>query len=224
MAEQTCPPLTESSIFGRIEAQSADSRHSERKEVLPRSNRKANVRIVPPFLFLHYIGTMKTKEQKKEQIEKANALLQGSTTVVFADFSGMSGEETVALKAQLRERNATMSVIKKRLMNLALQRRGVTYDLHGQMEGQAISIFSPEDISEIASVLYAFSKDHQNFQLLGGVDLEEHAFIGKEDVIAIGKLPSRQTLLGQVVGSISSPLSALLYVLNGRKDMLMATE
>jgi ribosomal protein L10 len=53
-------------------------------------------------------------------------------------------------------------------------------------------------------------------KLIGGVDLKNKEFIGFEQIKLIGALPSREILLSQLMGAISSPLRALLYVLEER--------
>jgi large subunit ribosomal protein L10 len=163
---------------------------------------------------------VKTKEQKVSQIEKARAFVRESASILFVDFTGMNGGEVSALKTRLREMGATMSVVTKRLMHIALRREGVEFDPHTRFEGQAATIYSPQDIANTANLVYGVSQTLEKLTLLGGLDLATKAPIGQEQVLALGKLPSRQVLLGQVVGSIGSPLAGLIQVLIGRKEQL----
>jgi large subunit ribosomal protein L10 len=39
--------------------------------------------------------------------------------------------------------------------------------------------------------------------------------MGKEEVLKVAKLPSREILLGKVIGSLQSPLYGFVNVLNG---------
>jgi len=70
------------------------------------------------------------------------------------------------------------------------------------------------EVSDIAGTLYNFSKDHEGFEVLGGVDVKEKTEIPRETIIKIGTLPPRDVLIAQVVGSIAAPLRGLMYVLS----------
>ena len=45
--------------------------------------------------------------------------------------------------------------------------------------------------------------------------------MSKEEVMALALLPSREQLLGQVVGTIAAPLSGFVRVLNGNVSGLV---
>ena len=82
------------------------------------------------------------------------------------------------------------------------------------MDGQVAAVFAKGDISDIAGPLYEFSKDHETFEILGGVDIEKKSELPREFIIQIGNLPPREVLLASVVGSMAAPLRGLMYVLS----------
>ncbi len=178
------------------------------------------MRITKVRIFLFLQIHMKTQGQKKAQVEKIQKMLGSSVSALFVDFSGLQGGDIHMLKARLRDIGATISVVPKRLMKIVLRREGIELDPHEQFEGQAATILSQDDISGIAQAAYVFGKESERLKILGGLDIEKKEYITEEDALAIGKLPSRDALIGQVVGSIGSPLSALLHILNGRKEQL----
>ena len=49
---------------------------------------------------------------------------------------------------------------------------------------------------------------------MGGVQVAEKQFVPASDVIRLGQLPSREVLLGQLVGMLVSPIRSFLFVLN----------
>ena len=55
-------------------------------------------------------------------------------------------------------------------------------------------------------------KTHENFRILGGIF--EKRFIDREKVLVLANIPTRNELLGKLVGSIYSPVSAFVRVLN----------
>lgn len=160
---------------------------------------------------------MLTKEQKSKYIEEGKKLLQGNKTVVFADFTGLTVGETTQLRRILKDLGGKMKVIKKKLMRIAFEKSGVDFNPE-QFESQAAMIFAPSDISEVAGPVYKFGKDKdkekRGFKILGAYDLSAKNFFDAETVKKIGQLPSREILLGQLVGMLAAPIKMFMYVLN----------
>jgi len=154
-----------------------------------------------------------TRQQKEEIIEQGKRDLQDSGLVLFADYKGTNVDDIGTLRATLRGANANMKVIKKRLLNIILKDSGVDFDAN-KLDGQVATVFAKGEMSDVAGPLYQFSKDHEGFELLGGVDINEKTEIPRETILKIGNLPPRDVLIAQVVGSIAAPLRGLMYVLS----------
>ncbi|MBI1838815.1 MAG: 50S ribosomal protein L10 [Candidatus Colwellbacteria bacterium] len=154
----------------------------------------------------------KTKAQKLDIVEKANEELAAAKTLVFADFGGTSMQDLKSLRTALRAVDARFQVIKKRLLKLVLSGKLLDFDPK-QFDGPVGTIFAKNDISEVAQSLYKFSKDKPNFKILGGMNLEKGEAISGETVKAIGQLPPREILLGQLMGMMTAPLRAFMYIL-----------
>ena len=154
----------------------------------------------------------KTKAQKQEAIKVGDREMKDTKFIVFADFSKVTNEELKAFRRLLRAINAKFTIVKKRLMGIILKNAGIEFNPK-QFNGQMGTIFAKGDISDIAQVAYKFSKEKQNFKLLGGLDILKKALLPKETVVAIGRLPSREVLLGQLLGGITGPVRKLMFVL-----------
>ncbi len=151
---------------------------------------------------------MLTKKQKTQQIEQSQKLLQESKNLIFIDFGGKSVEEISALRVALKEVDANLKVIKKRLMKIVLEQQGFNFN-PGQFNMQVGTIFTSKDIFEIAGSVYK-----SKIQILGGYDLLLKNFIDAEQVEFMGKLPPREILLGQLVGMLSAPIKMFMRVLD----------
>jgi len=172
---------------------------------------------------------MLTKQQKTEQIEKGQKLFKESNILVFTDFTGTGAEDMRGLRKSLKEIGAKFRVIRKRLMRIIFEKMGIDFNPE-QFESQVGTISSPNDISEVVGPVYKFFVEKKGFsakggsasggKILGAYDLAEKKFIDAETVIKIGKLPTREVLLGQLVGVLSAPMRMLAYVLSekGRKE------
>ena len=155
---------------------------------------------------------MKTKEQKKEALEEGKKKLASSGSVIFADFSGTKVEAIRSLKRSLRESGAEFDVIKKRLLRIILQEKGIDLD-PTEFESQVGTVFATDDISSVAGKVYRFSKESGNFKILGGLDMAKNQPFDAATVMAIGQLPPREVLLAQVLGTMTAPLRMFMYIL-----------
>lgn len=158
----------------------------------------------------------KTKAQKKEIVENNLDVLKTSESVVFADFTGLKVNDLNVLRRSLKEKNARFSVIKKRLLGIVFGKNETAFEAK-KMDGQVGVIFSKTDLVQTAGAAYQFSaKQKENFKILGGYDAKDKKFFDGEYVKMIGQLPSREALLGQLVGMVASPIRSFLYILNER--------
>jgi len=162
-----------------------------------------------------FIFMAKTKEEKKKIIEVAAAELKRSQALIFADFGGVKTEELVKLRRTLREADSTFEVIKKQLLKIIFRETKVDYDPL-RFESQVGTVFTRGELTPAAGVLYRFSKENALFKILGGFDLKANKAVTGETVKAIGQLPSREALLGQLVQIMASPIRMFLYVLSER--------
>lgn len=158
---------------------------------------------------------MLTKQQKTKYVETGEALVKESKVLVFTDFTGVGVEDIKKLRATLKEIGAQFKVIKKTLMRVALKKSGIDFTPE-QFDAQVGTIFSTKDISEVAGPVYKFGKDKEKtgFKILGAYDIEAKNFLDGTMVTKIGKLPSREVLLGQLVGMLASPIKSFLFVLD----------
>jgi len=166
---------------------------------------------------------MLTKEQKKKQVALGEDLLKKSKTLVFADFTGVDTGSVRRIKIEVKKVGAAFKVIKKRLLKLAFKNLGIDFDPL-QYAAQVGTFFIPEDLSSVAGPIHKFAKDlakeKKEFKVLGAYDLANKAAISLEDFNAIAKLPGRETLLAMVLGAITGPLRAFMYLANeiGKKQ------
>ena len=154
-----------------------------------------------------------TKNQKTGIIEQGNVELEKANVLIFTDFTGTSVTDLGQLRTDLRENDSKFKVIKKRLLKIVFGSKNIDVD-PVNFEGTLGTVFVKGGLSETAGSLYRFSKTHEKFKLLGAYDLANKQLISEADINAIGSLPPRKELLGQLVGTIAAPLRALMYILS----------
>ena len=155
----------------------------------------------------------KTKIQKIEIVKNASEELKGASVAIIADFSGISVNDLNGFRKALKAAGLRFGVFKKRLLALVFRSAGLEFDPK-RFPGQSGVVFSPKDIVETSGEVYKFAKQNDKFNILGGFDIAAKTFIEASDVKRYGALPSREALLGQLVGMLSYPIKSLLFVLN----------
>lgn len=148
----------------------------------------------------------KTKEQKQEILQTLAENIKKQTAMVFVDFKGMNVRDITAFRKELRENDAELLVAKKTLLQKALREQKIDADIR-EMEGQIGIVFAYGDPA------LAVKNTNKKLEIVGGYF--EKQLQEKEPMKAIANLPSKEELLGRLVGSIASPLSGFANVLQG---------
>ena len=155
---------------------------------------------------------MINKKQKKEIIEDLAKKFKEQKAVVFFNYSGLKVNQFQELRSKLRENNMDCRVAKKTLTDLALKEAGYENIKAEDLDGQVAIVFGYEDGILPAKTVYDFSKQNEDLEVLAG--LVEGDYINSESVLALAKLPSRDELIGKLVGQIKAPLNGLVYSLD----------
>ncbi len=153
-----------------------------------------------------------TKEKKKEILKELNEKIDQQKSVVFIDYAGTGVKDLSLLRKELRNAGNELKIAKKTLINLAFEKKKIDLDVKA-LEGQVGVVFGYEDEVSSSKNVYEFSKTCKTIKILGG--LLEESFYKAEDVIKIAKLPSKQILLGNLLGTLNAPISNFACVLSG---------
>ncbi|MBU2579899.1 50S ribosomal protein L10 [Patescibacteria group bacterium] len=156
---------------------------------------------------------MITKEKKKEIVDGLTDKLSRQTAVVFFDYTGLKVNQVQKLREKLRGEEIDCQASKKTLIDLALGKAGLSGVKIKDLPGQVAMVLGYKDEVAPAKILYDFSKGNENLKILSGFVQGE--YLGNDAILSLAKLPSKQELLGKLVGSIASPLSGMVNVLQG---------
>jgi len=155
----------------------------------------------------------KTREQKEKIINKLEEELRGVKSLVFVDYYGLKVREVEGLKKKLKEKFCKYIVAKKSLLNIVLEKIGLSHIDLTKMEGGLGLAYSLEDEIMPIKVAFAFAKEHKSLNIRGGVLNDD--FLGAEDAKILSELPTRQELIAKLLGTIKAPISNFAYVLRG---------
>ena len=102
-------------------------------------------------------------------------------------------------------------VYKNTLINLAV--KGTEFEsLNQVLEGPTALAVSKDDATAPARILHNFSKTAPALELKAGI--VEGTYYDADAIKVVAAIPSRDELLGRLLGSMKSPISNLARVLN----------
>jgi len=153
---------------------------------------------------------MAKTEIKQPIIEEIKELLDGAKTAVVVDYRGLTVEQDTKLRRQLRENNITYKVYKNTMINFAIE--GTEFaDLAQNLEGPTAIAVSKEDATAVAREICKFAKEAEALEVKGGVI--DGTYYDAAGVKAISNIPSKEVLLGKLLGSIQSPIANFARVI-----------
>ena len=162
-------------------------------------------------------------ELKKPVVEEISAGIKDAQSVVLVDYRGLTVEQDTQLRKNLREAGVTYKVYKNTMMNFAF--KGTQFEgLAPYLEGPSAMAYSNEDATAPARVLAEFAKKADKLQIKAGV--VEGTVYDAAGMAQIASIPSREVLLGRLLGSMQSPIANFARVLKqiAEKDGAPAAE
>lgn len=156
-----------------------------------------------------------TRDKKESLVAELVALFAEAKGTVSATYDGITVADMQKLRAEAREQDVTIKVVKNRLVRVALAQNDKFKSADTSLlTGQLVYAFSSIDEIAPAQVLAKFAKDHESMQLVAGFDGEGQALDGAT-VKALANLPTKEQLQGQLVSVLAAPLTQFLGVANG---------
>ena len=154
----------------------------------------------------------KSREKKSTEVRELVGSLGTSKAVVFADISGLKVNQNSALRRKAEKEQVSVALGKKTLLRVAFKEAGATVDVDS-LPGSVSLFFGLADEVAAAKIVADARKEHESVKILGGI--LENSWVSAQQVDALAKLPSKEQLIAQVVGTIRAPLSGLVNVLQG---------
>ena len=150
-------------------------------------------------------------ELKKPVVEEISAVIEGAASAVIVDYRGLTVEQDTKLRKELREAGVAYKVYKNTMMNFAF--KGTEFEaLAPHLEGTNALAVSKTDATVAARIIAKHAKETKKLEMKAGV--VEGTFYDAAGMQAISAVPSREELLGKLLGSIKSPISNLARVIS----------
>ena len=149
-------------------------------------------------------------EIKQPIVDEIAGYLADAQAMVLVDYRGLTVEEDTQLRKALREAGVDYKVYKNTLIKRAV--KGIVFEAVTDLcEGPTAIATSASDATAPARVLYEAAKKMPNLELKGGV--VDGTFYDEKMIQVIATIPSREVLLGKLLGSIQSPITNFARVI-----------
>ncbi len=157
----------------------------------------------------------KVLEQKKAVVAELTEKLKGATAGVVVNYAGITVDNDTKLRSELRKANVEYKVYKNSLTARACEEAGLG-ELKNQFEGMTAIAISSEDPIAPARILKEYAEKIETFEIKAG--FLDGTVMDKAQILELAETPSKEVLLGKLVGSLMSPLYGFAYGLQAIID------
>jgi large subunit ribosomal protein L10 len=152
-----------------------------------------------------------TKEQKSKHISEITDIIDKAKSLVFVKFKGISVSQTSAMRKKLVKEELGYRVIKKTLLQRALD----IHQIRGEapkMEGEVAVAYGADALLPAKAIKAHCRELKGALVMLGGV--YEGVYKNASEMDKIASIPSRETLLAQIAYLMNSPIQRLAIAMN----------
>jgi len=152
------------------------------------------------------------RSQKAAVIDEVASQITEAEAVFAVDYRGISVPAAAELRTRLRDADASFRVVKNTLTELSADKAS-TPELKVFLEGPTAITFVRGDAALAAKALTEFQRSTGTLAFKGGLLGGDALTV--EQITDISRLPSREILIGRLVGLVASPLTGLAGAMGG---------
>ena len=160
-----------------------------------------------------------TKEEKNKFIDVLDKSIQENSNFYLADISGLTAEESSALRRLCFKREVSLQVVKNTLLRKALEKNDSNFEnLYDVLKGNTTIMFT-EVANAPAKLIKEFRKKHDR-PILKAAHLDEAFYIGEEYLDTLSDLKSKDEIIAEIVALLQSPSKNLISSLKSSGSKL----
>ena len=157
----------------------------------------------------------KILEEKKLVVEALASKLKTAAAGVLVKYEGIKVSEDTELRAALRKAGVEYSVMKNTLTGRACEIAGYG-DMKQYLSGMTAIAMSQDDPLAPAKIMKQFADKIASFEIKAG--FVDGGVLDQAGVEALAATPSKEVLIGKMMGSLMSSLYSFAYVLQAKID------
>ena len=153
----------------------------------------------------------KVLSEKQAVVAGLIETLKSSASGVLVNYEGITVAEDTALRNELRKAGVEYSVVKNTMMRRALDDSGLS-ELDEVLHGTTSLAISNDDPIAPMRVVNKFAKSITGDRFVIKAGFMDGKVLPLDDVIAMAELPSKETLIAQLLGMMLAPITSLAIV------------
>ena len=152
------------------------------------------------------------RPEKQLLLDEIKDKIAGSKAIVLASYKRLKPNAASTFRINLAKTGGSLEVVKKRVLMKAAQVAGIALD-PALLQGHIAVVFANQDPIETTKVVYQFRRENEEvLEVIGG--RFEGSLCSAMDVEQISKLPSKDEMRAQFLGTLEAPLSQTLAVID----------
>ena len=137
-------------------------------------------------------------------------VISGAKAAIVAEYRGLTVAQMTVLRRKAREGGVYVRVVKNTLVRRAVD--GSSFEcLKDHLVGPLAFVAATDPVAA-AKVVVEFAKDNQAFKITAGS--MSGKLMSTAEMQALAKLPSRDVLLAQLLGTMKAPVQKFVATLN----------
>ncbi len=149
-------------------------------------------------------------EQKQAIVAEIAAQVAAAKAIVLAEYRGLEVGSMTELRRRARRSGVYLRVLKNTLARRAVKDTPFA-QLAESMTGPLVYGISSDPVAT-AKVMNEFAKGNEKFVIRAGA--MPNAVFSAKEVKALASLPSREELLGRLLGTMQAPIAQFVRTLN----------
>lgn len=158
-----------------------------------------------------------SKILRKKMVTEVSKKLDGANNFLVIDYKGLKANQAIELRRELRRNESNMVVVKNSVAANALGKFGVA-EIKKYFAGMSAIVYGKDPVTISKKII---SYKEKNKALDVKCAYIEGKIVAVSEVKKLSEMPSREQLLGQVVGTVAAPMTGLVRSLNAIASKLV---
>ncbi len=151
------------------------------------------------------------KQYKVDEVALLVEKLNSKKNIILTQYSGIKVKHLGVLRKKLRAVGVDYKVVKNNLFRRALKETG--YEVIDEyLKGPTAVAFTDSDVSAAAKIFKDFKKEIAEFEVRAGI--MENVVYGGTQMEKLADLPSKESLLSQIMMLLNAPLTNIATGMN----------
>ncbi len=151
------------------------------------------------------------REEKQLLLDEIKGNIDQNNSFLIMRYLGLTANKANSFRREIAKMGGDVAIVRKRVLLKAADAAGVDLDIKA-LPGHIGLIFAGRDPIETTKLVFKFSQENgKAVEVVGG--RFEGQLYGREDMEKLSKLPGRDEMRAQLLGTLEAPMSQTLAVM-----------